>query len=149
MVCRRFAGLAIGHNLEQNLLSLVEAVHPGAFDGADVHEDILAAVIRLDKAEAFLAVEPLYCTLRHMTLLSDACLGRLHSRAAGHFRDLEEGRQSGADCAAGPSRSAETRSVINRAWAGVPQGRLGKRLAICACNPYLGDTIGIAPAAGG
>jgi hypothetical protein len=134
IVCRGFAGPAIGYNVEQNLLSFVEAVHPGTFDGADVHEDILAAVIRLDKAEAFLAVEPLYRTLRHMTPLSGACLGRPHSRGPIYFRVLEEGRQSDADCAAGPSRSAEARSGTNRAWAGGPQGRQGlmpKRLGIC------------------
>jgi hypothetical protein len=30
-----------------------------AFDRADVHEHILAAVIRLDEAEAFLVIQPL------------------------------------------------------------------------------------------
>jgi hypothetical protein len=30
-----------------------------------VHEDILAAVIRLDETEALLAIEPLYGSLRH------------------------------------------------------------------------------------
>jgi hypothetical protein len=82
IVCRGFAGPAIGYNLERNPLSLVEAVHASTFDGADVHEDILAAIIRLDKTEAFLSVEPLHCTLRHMTLLSGVCLGRPRSRAA-------------------------------------------------------------------
>jgi hypothetical protein len=41
-----------------------------AFDRADVHEDILAAVIRLDETEAFLAVEPLHGSFRHIALLS-------------------------------------------------------------------------------
>jgi hypothetical protein len=45
-------------------LSLSEAIQSGAFDSADVHEDILATVIGLDKAEALLAVEPLYSSLR-------------------------------------------------------------------------------------
>jgi hypothetical protein len=35
-----------------------------------VHENILAAVIRLDEAEAFLAIEPLYGSLCHISLLS-------------------------------------------------------------------------------
>ena len=48
-------------------MSLVEAVHPGAFDSADVHEHILAAIIGLNEAEAFLAIKPFYRTLRHMT----------------------------------------------------------------------------------
>jgi hypothetical protein len=34
-----------------------------------VHEDILATAIRLDETVAFLAVEPLYDSLRHVTLL--------------------------------------------------------------------------------
>jgi hypothetical protein len=31
-----------------------------------VHENILAAIIRLDEAEAFLAIEPFHGSLRHM-----------------------------------------------------------------------------------
>jgi hypothetical protein len=58
-------------------------VHPSAFDGADVHENILAAVIRPDETEAFLAIEPLYGSLRHETLLSDTYSGGPRSRAAG------------------------------------------------------------------
>jgi hypothetical protein len=50
-------------------LSLIEAAQPGAFDSADVYEHILAAVIRLDETETFLAVEPLYGSLSHITLL--------------------------------------------------------------------------------
>ena len=83
IVCRGFARPAIGHNFERDLLSLVQAVHPGAFDGADVDEYILAAVIRLDETKAFLAVEPLYDSLRHKTLLSGTCLDWPRSRAAG------------------------------------------------------------------
>jgi hypothetical protein len=41
----------------------VEIAHPGAFHRADVNENVLTAIIRLDEAEAFLAVEPLYRTL--------------------------------------------------------------------------------------
>jgi hypothetical protein len=80
---RRFAGPAIKYHLEGDLLSLVEAMHPGAFDSTDVHEHILAAVIRLDETEAFLAIKPFYRTLRHMTLLSGACVGGPRSCAAG------------------------------------------------------------------
>jgi hypothetical protein len=59
IVCRRLACLSIGDNIESDLLSLVEGPHASAFDCADVHEDILAATIRLDKAEASLVIEPL------------------------------------------------------------------------------------------
>jgi hypothetical protein len=34
-------------------LPLIEAVHPGAFDRADVDEDVVAAFIRLNESEAF------------------------------------------------------------------------------------------------
>jgi len=86
IVRRRFAGPAIKYHLEGDLLSFVEAMHPGAFDSTDVHEHILAAVIRLDEAEAFLAIKPFYRTLRHMTFfqvrVSEAAqlCGRLCSR---------------------------------------------------------------------
>ena len=69
----RLAGLSIGDRLEGDLLSFVESLQSGAFDGADMHENVLAAVIRLDEAEAFLAVEPLHGSLRHMTVLSSTC----------------------------------------------------------------------------
>lgn len=44
----------IGNIVESNLLSLAEGTHASAFDRADVREDILPAVIRLDEAEVFL-----------------------------------------------------------------------------------------------
>jgi hypothetical protein len=126
IVCRGFAGPAIGYYVERNLLSLIEAVHPSTFNGADVHEDILAAVIRLDKAEAFLAVEPLYCTLRHMTFFQVRVQVGCAVAQPCQCSRFGGGRQSDADCAAGPSRSAETRFTTNRALAGDPQGRQGQ-----------------------
>ena len=62
------ACLSISNNVERDLLSLVEVLYPCALDGADVHENILAAVIGLDEAKTFLAAEPLYGSLRHETL---------------------------------------------------------------------------------
>jgi hypothetical protein len=38
-------------------LSLIEPGHPGAFDCADVDEDVFAAIIRLDEAKALLIIE--------------------------------------------------------------------------------------------
>src|SRR5271154_1819021 len=66
---RRLAGLAIRDEGIRDLLSLVETLYPGALDGADMHENILAAVIRLDEAKALRGVEPLHSSLRHETLL--------------------------------------------------------------------------------
>jgi hypothetical protein len=47
-----------------DLLTLAKIVEPGALDGADMDENILAAVIRLDEAKALRGVEPLHCSLR-------------------------------------------------------------------------------------
>jgi hypothetical protein len=65
---------------------LVEAVHTGTFDGADMDEHILATVGRLDKAKSLLAVEPFYGSLRHqMIFLSDyARIARMYSTALSH-----------------------------------------------------------------
>jgi hypothetical protein len=53
-----------------------------------VHEHILAAVIRLNEAEAFLAIKPFYCTLRHMTFFHvRVSVGRTVVRP-GYVRDL-------------------------------------------------------------
>jgi len=77
------ARLSISDDVERDLLSLIELTHPSAFDCADVHEDVLAAVIRLDEAEAFLDIEPLHGSLRHLVLLSVTCVLRPRASAAG------------------------------------------------------------------
>jgi hypothetical protein len=63
---------------QPRILSLVEATHPGPFDRADAHEDILAAIIRLDKSVALLPIEPLHGSLRHVACLS----GNAHPKSA-------------------------------------------------------------------
>jgi hypothetical protein len=50
-----------------------------------VHEDILAAIVRLDKAEAFLLIEELHGSSRHITVLSGTCVMRPRVSAAGSF----------------------------------------------------------------
>src|SRR5688572_4234442 len=59
IVRRRLAGLAIGNHVIGDLLALVEGAQASAFDRADVNEDVLAAILRLNETEALLAVEPL------------------------------------------------------------------------------------------
>jgi hypothetical protein len=73
----RFAAAAVGHNVKGDLLSLVESAHSGAFDRADMDEDILVAVFRLNEAEALLAIEPLHGSLVHgkYPYVSDARVG--------------------------------------------------------------------------
>src|SRR5690606_29479556 len=55
----RLAGTAGCHNLEGDLLSLLERGHSGPFHGADVDEHVITAILRLDEAETLGGVEPL------------------------------------------------------------------------------------------
>src|SRR4051794_19753667 len=61
----RLAGPAICNDFKRNLLPFVEGIHAGAFNGADMNEDILAALVRLNESEALLAVKPLHSSRRH------------------------------------------------------------------------------------
>src|SRR5260370_6990446 len=70
IVRRGLACPSIGDNVESDLLSLVENTHASAFDRADVHEDIPAAIIRLNEAEPFLLIDPLHVPFCHIPLLS-------------------------------------------------------------------------------
>src|SRR5580704_636427 len=56
---RGLAGAAVLRHLVGNLLAFAQRLQTGALDCADVDEHVLAAVIRLDEAIAFLRVEPL------------------------------------------------------------------------------------------
>ena len=94
IVRRGLASLSIGDNVEGDFLSLVEDTHASAFDRADVHEDILAAIIRLDKAEALLVIGE-----RSRFLLSYSSSFRYVRNEAARqrsrfVRDLEKSRQS-------------------------------------------------------
>lgn len=54
------ARAAIFLGVEGNLLTLVEAADAGAFQRGRVDEHVLAAIVRLNEAEAFLTVVELY-----------------------------------------------------------------------------------------
>jgi hypothetical protein len=56
----RLAAPAIGDNVKGHFLTLVEAPQTSALYGADMNENVIAALIRLDEAKAFLAVEPFH-----------------------------------------------------------------------------------------
>jgi hypothetical protein len=95
IVRRRLAGPAIRNDLEFDLLPLVEAMHSRAFDRADVHEDVVTALVRLNEPESLLTVEPLHGALRHSLFPSYArCDARYrpHAMRAAQFEILEEGR---------------------------------------------------------
>src|SRR5262249_28474891 len=60
---------ALGGNLVADLLALVQAVEACTLDGADVDEDVLPALLRLDEAEALGGIEPLNSTSWHLDRL--------------------------------------------------------------------------------
>ena len=50
---------------ERQLLAFAQRADAGALDGRDVHEHVRAALVRLDEAEAFFGIEPLYSSGLH------------------------------------------------------------------------------------
>src|SRR5258708_19264272 len=52
IVGRRFARAAIGHDFVRDLLAFTQRSEPGTFNSADVHEHVIAAVIRLAESIA-------------------------------------------------------------------------------------------------
>ena len=65
VVCRHLAGLAVLDELEADLLAVIEATHTSALNSRDVDENVLAAVVRLNEAEALCGVKPFYCASGH------------------------------------------------------------------------------------
>ena len=62
---RHLAALAIGEKFEADLLTFVQARKARTFNRTDMHERIGIAIVRRNKTEAFLRVEPLNCTRGH------------------------------------------------------------------------------------
>ncbi|MFK4663815.1 hypothetical protein ABIF76_004669 [Bradyrhizobium ottawaense] len=56
ILCCGLAGPAVSNDVEGHLLSFIETAHAGAFNRADMNEDVLASLVWLNEAEAFLAV---------------------------------------------------------------------------------------------
>ena len=63
LLCRFPA--AIGNDLILNVLAFIERAQPGPLNRGDVHEHILAAALRLDKAVTLGRVEPLHSACSH------------------------------------------------------------------------------------
>src|ERR1700690_4364666 len=84
----RLAGPAVRNDVERDLLPLVEGAHASAFDGTDMHEDVLAAAFLLDKAESLLAVKPLHSSSVHRCYFSNGSngvmCGRWRTKIRGH-----------------------------------------------------------------
>src|SRR6185369_13077909 len=60
---------ALGDHVISDLLAFVQGIQTGALHGGNVHEDVLAAVVRLNEAIALLGVEKLNSTAGHVALL--------------------------------------------------------------------------------
>ena len=61
----RLAGTAISDDFVADLLAFTQRSKASAFDRADMHEYVVATVIRLDKAVALGSVKPLYGSHAH------------------------------------------------------------------------------------
>src|SRR4051812_2408958 len=61
-VRRDLAGSTVGDHFKPDLLAFLESPQVGALDGADMDENVLAAILRLNEAEALLAVEEFNCS---------------------------------------------------------------------------------------
>jgi hypothetical protein len=68
--CTHLAAHLISLDLERDLLTFRQPGQACPFNGADVHEHVIAAIVWLDKAKALLAIEPLDGTCRHFLLQS-------------------------------------------------------------------------------
>lgn len=62
--CRSFS--LICHFLVAHFVTLIQAAEASSFDRGDVHENILAAVVRLNEAETLRWIEPLNGTYSHV-----------------------------------------------------------------------------------
>src|ERR1700712_778034 len=65
IVGRRLARTTIGHDFVADLLAFTQCSKAGALYGADVHEHVVATVIRLNEAEALGRVKPLHGSHAH------------------------------------------------------------------------------------
>jgi hypothetical protein len=59
------ARLVVTLEVEADLLAFDKVAHSGALDGGDVNEGVVAAIIRLNEAEAFGGIEPFNCASGH------------------------------------------------------------------------------------
>jgi hypothetical protein len=87
---RRLAGAAIRSQLVADLLAFTKAGHASLFDSADMNENIGAAVVRLDEAEALLDVEPFNSAGSHAPTFLQASLNLAHGHEPLRSIFLEE-----------------------------------------------------------
>jgi hypothetical protein len=93
----QLARTAICLSLEVHLLTFHEATKAGTLDSAHMHKNVSAAIVRLNKAEAFLIVEKLYCADGHddsFQSVTGFLLSAPHGATSGSDHDFERGRPS-------------------------------------------------------
>src|SRR5438270_9743555 len=66
VACRVLAGLAVPLDVVGNFLTFVEAAQARTLDSADMDENVLAAVVGLDKAITLLIIVPLHGAGAHV-----------------------------------------------------------------------------------
>jgi hypothetical protein len=96
--CAAFAAPGVNFDFVRNPLTFCQAGKSRAFNGADVNENIVSAIVGLNKPKTLLAIEPLNSTCRHFLLqsISRANITRFHSTGdvfgkepAGAFRKAQ------------------------------------------------------------
>src|SRR5205814_8423625 len=89
IIGRRLARAAIRHDLVGDLLAFTQRSKSGTLDGADMHEHIVAAVIRLDEAVALGCVKPLHGSHAHGIVPSQISTVETHFWRVGESEVLE------------------------------------------------------------
>ena len=68
--CAAFTAPGVNFDFVRNPLTFSQAGKSRAFDGTDVNEHIVSAIVGLNKAKTLLAIEPLNSARRHFLLQS-------------------------------------------------------------------------------
>jgi hypothetical protein len=56
---------ALAHNVELDLLPIIESAESGAFDSRDMNKNVLSATLGLDESVTFGRIEPFHFSGRH------------------------------------------------------------------------------------
>src|SRR4030088_928620 len=89
IVGRRLARAAMCYDLVADLLAFTQRSKSGALDGADVHEHVVATVIRLNETKALGRVKPLHGSHAHGCSPFSIDIVEAHFRWTGEIEFLE------------------------------------------------------------
>src|SRR5215470_10257274 len=79
---RTLTRATVPNDFVAELLTLAQIRHTGTFDCSDMNEDVSATVVGLNETKTFLSVEPLHCSLGHVSISKHgrpACAGPIRS----------------------------------------------------------------------